>query len=75
MTRTAIFGSMNNGIVAVPEGECAAGGRSLLSVIEAPGIAKAFSLEVFYDIADGLEVNPADLISASVFPGHTFRKN
>lgn len=36
--------------------------RSLLSVIEAPGIAKSFSLEVFYDIADALDVDPADLM-------------
>ena len=36
--------------------------RSLLSVIEAPNIAKVFSLEVFYDIADALDVDPADLI-------------
>lgn len=49
--------------------------RSLLSAIEAPSIAKAFSLEVFYDIADALEVDPADLINASVFPDHILNKN
>ena len=49
--------------------------RSLLSAIEAPGIAKAFSLEVFFDIADALEVDPADLITASVFPDRIFNKN
>ena len=38
--------------------------RSLLSAIEAPNITKAFSLEVFYDIADALDVDPADLITA-----------
>lgn len=48
--------------------------RSLLSAIEAPGIAKAFSLEVFYDIADALEVEPADLITASMFPDHILNK-
>lgn len=48
--------------------------RSLLSAIEAPNIAKAFSLEVFYDIADGLEVDPADLITASVFPDRMINK-
>ena len=42
--------------------------RSLLSCIEAPGIAHGFSLEVFYNLADALEVDPADLINASVFP-------
>ena len=42
--------------------------RSLVSAIEAPGIANGFSLEVFFDIADALEIDPADLINASVFP-------
>lgn len=42
--------------------------RSLLSAIEAPGIANGFSLEVFFDIADALGVEPADLINASLFP-------
>lgn len=36
--------------------------------IEAPGSANGFSLEVFFDIADALDVDPADLIRASVFP-------
>lgn len=49
--------------------------RSLLGVIEAPSIAKAFSLEVFYDIADALDVDPADLITASVFPDRVINKN
>lgn len=40
--------------------------RSHISAIEAPGIAHSFSLEVFYNIADALEVDPADLINASV---------
>ena len=48
--------------------------RSLLSVIEAPSIAKAFSLEVFYDIADALDVDPADLITASMFPDRIINK-
>ena len=42
--------------------------RSLISSIEAPGIAKGFSLEVFFDLADALAVAPEDLIAASVFP-------
>lgn len=42
--------------------------RSLVSSIEAPGLAKGFSLEVFFDIADALNIDPADLINASVFP-------
>ncbi len=42
--------------------------RSHLSSIEAPGIARAFSLEIFFNIADALDISPADLIEASVFP-------
>lgn len=49
--------------------------RSLLSMIEAPNIAKTFSLEVFYDIADALDIDPADLITASVFPDRVINKN
>ncbi len=48
--------------------------RSLLSYIEAPGIAHSFSLEVLFDIADALEVDPADLINASVFPDAILKK-
>lgn len=42
--------------------------RLLLSVIEAPGTAHNFTLDVFFDIADALNVDPADLISASMIP-------
>lgn len=49
--------------------------RSLVSAIEAPGIAHGFSLEVFFDIADALDVDPADLIEASVFPDAVIRKS
>ena len=42
--------------------------RSHISAIEAPGIVRPFSLEVFYNIADALDIDPADLINASVFP-------
>ncbi len=42
--------------------------RSHLSSIEAPGIARSFSLEIFFNIADALSIDPADLIDASVFP-------
>ena len=48
--------------------------RSLLSAIEAPNIAKTFSLEVFFDIADALDVDPADLITASVFPDRVINR-
>lgn len=42
--------------------------RSTLSLIEAPGVAHGFSLEMFFNLADALEVDPADLINAAVFP-------
>ncbi len=42
--------------------------RSHISAIEAPGLVRPFSLDVFFNIADALEINPADLIEASVFP-------
>ncbi len=43
--------------------------RSLLSMIEAPGMAHAFSLDAFFKIADALEIDPAELIRYSEFPG------
>lgn len=49
--------------------------RSLLSAIEAPNMPHGFSLEVFFDIADALDVDPADLINASVFPDNIINKN
>ena len=48
--------------------------RSLVSIIEAPNMANGFSLEAFYNIADALEVDPADLINASVFPDRILKK-
>ena len=48
--------------------------RSLLSTIEAPGMANGFSLEVFFDIADALDIDPSDLINASVFPDQIISK-
>ena len=49
--------------------------RSHISSIEAPGIARPFSLKVFFNIADALEIDPADLINASVFPDKVLRNN
>ena len=49
--------------------------RSHISSIEAPGIARPFSLEVFFNIADALEIDPADLKNASVFPDKVIRSN
>ena len=42
--------------------------RSHLSSIEAPNIVRPFSLEVLYNIADALDVEPGDLLNASSFP-------
>lgn len=47
--------------------------RSLLGWIEAPGMAHSFSLEVFFNLADALEVEPADLIHAAVLPDQLFK--
>ena len=44
--------------------------RSHLSAIEAPGIVRAFSLDVFYNIADALEIAPSELINVSLFPDY-----
>lgn len=48
--------------------------RSLLSCIEAPGIAHSFSLDVFFCLADALDVDPAALIDASVLPNQLITK-
>lgn len=42
--------------------------RSHISVIEAPGIVRPFSLEVLFNIADALEIEASELLSASKFP-------
>lgn len=41
--------------------------RSLLSNIEAPNMAYGFSLDVFYNISDALDIAPEDLIKAAMF--------
>lgn len=48
--------------------------RSLLSNIEAPNMAYGFSLDVFYNIADALDIAPEDLIKASVFSDEVIKK-
>ena len=40
--------------------------RSHLSSIEAPNIVRPFSLEVLYNIADALDINPADLLNTTL---------
>ena len=42
--------------------------RSHISVIEAPGIIRPFSLEVLYNIADALEMEAEEILVASKFP-------
>lgn len=49
--------------------------RSLLSIIEAPNTANSFSMETFFDIADALEISPADLLNASLFPDNVIKNS
>lgn len=49
--------------------------RSLLSAIETPGVTTGFGLEVYFNIADALEVDPADLLKASMFPDQIIGSN
>ena len=49
--------------------------RSHLSAIEAPGMVRAFSMEVFFNLADALEIDPSELIKASLFPDAVINKN
>ena len=48
--------------------------RSLLSNIEAPNMVSNFSLNVFYNIADALEIAPDQLITAAIFPDEVMKK-
>lgn len=41
--------------------------RSHLSAIEAPNMVRAFSMDIFFNIADALEIDPSDLISGRLF--------
>ncbi len=50
-------------------------GRSLLSAIEAPGMARAFSLEVFFNLTDALDIDLAELIRYSEFREMMKQKN
>ena len=49
--------------------------RSHLSAIEAPGMVRAFSMDIFFNIADALNVDPVDLINASLFPDRILNKD
>ena len=48
--------------------------RSHLSAIEAPNIIRPFSLEVLFNIARALEVEPGDLLNATMFPDTVLKK-
>ena len=48
--------------------------RSHLSAIEAPNMVRAFSMDAFFNIADALDIDPADLINASVFSDRILKK-
>lgn len=41
--------------------------RSHLSAIKAPNMVRAFSLDIFFNIADALEIDPSDLIRGKLF--------
>ncbi len=42
--------------------------RTFLSLIEAPGSCRSFSLEVLYAIADALQVKPGDILNFADYP-------
>lgn len=48
--------------------------RTMVALIESPNVVKNFSLEVFYNIADALDVLPEDLINASLFADKVLKK-
>lgn len=41
--------------------------RSFISTIEAPNMAKNFSINILFDLADALEVEASDLLKAANF--------
>ena len=47
--------------------------RSHLSAIEAPNMVRAFSMDIFFNIADALEVDPSDLIRGKMFSDDVLR--
>lgn len=42
--------------------------RTYIACIEAPNMSYDFSLDVFFNIADALDIAPEDLIQAAIFP-------
>lgn len=49
--------------------------RSHLSAIEAPNIVRPFSLEILYNIADALDIEPGDLLNSSMFSESILKKS
>lgn len=41
--------------------------RSFLSSIEAPGIARSFSVDILFSISDALETSASDLLNGNIF--------
>ena len=56
--------------LAVSLAEKAKISRSHLSSIEAPNIIRSFSLDVLYNIADALDIEPGDLLNTSLSTKH-----
>ena len=48
--------------------------RPHLSAIEAPNIVRPFSLEILFNIADALDVEPGDLLNMATFPDEIINK-
>ena len=48
--------------------------RSHLSAIEAPNIVRPFSVEVLFNIADALKVEPGDLLNTAMIPDQILNK-
>ena len=42
--------------------------RSFLSMIENPNTVRAFSLDIFFNISDALNVNPSKLLASTLIP-------
>lgn len=41
--------------------------RSFLSAIEAPNVSRAFSVEILFNLADALSIEPDELLRLSMF--------
>ena len=48
--------------------------RSHLSAIEAPNIVRPLSVEVLFNIADALKIEPGDLLNTSIIPDQILNK-